>query len=667
MTSQAKLAACRLNSLKSTGPNTPEGLAKSSMNAFKHGMRAKKLELLRGDSIAFENRLHKWIAISDPHDDMGEFLVHQNVCMSFEVERARRAHLEGLTSLIENSADTEVEEVFELGKRLFFDPTGPAQLYGNAGVARPRKLRTSWNGQAVDPNDPATLVRKLESSEPGCWFLRGCWEDLRAKLEPGKFWQSHDRLAATRLLGCQPLDSIAVRRVAEIFVASHALNPIGKTPFDDLQSDITTTSGLDRFRQDVQAQWPDLVSTKDTARCREILIELVDQSIEELTTILEEHAASADANAQKTVDRLSVDNSPDGQRLRAYHMKCVSALFRGVETFRKYQGKKKAEGEPRKIQEPRRWPEDSRRRIADFARWAPPADASDLVSDGSVVGGDGERESFEPSTDWDALPDGEAQADCGTGTAGATQSAGAAMMTDTTLSAGVTVLDNISALASATLSDGITPLERSELDAGAGDAAGNTGIARELTQDVVGRIGNPSHVAFADLFPGGASPEVSDADAVPDRGDAMSQWTEKSQNVTNEAKIDEAEIIIQNKEAVGVAANSGVESGLDTGQEPLGVSRGKEELIRAAGLPRGIAMADLSAQWQGHETLLQLGPWPQVFREVISGPVENLSRSALLGSRSHDAGCFPDTPSHPTSEGPRTEARGQPEWRRAEE
>ena len=115
MTSQCQIDANRRNSLKSTGPNTPEGLAKSSMNALKHGMRSKKQALLRDDSIAFQNRLHKWMAIADPDDDMGEFLVHQNVCMSFEIERVRRAHLEGLTSLIENSDDCELEAVHELG------------------------------------------------------------------------------------------------------------------------------------------------------------------------------------------------------------------------------------------------------------------------------------------------------------------------------------------------------------------------------------------------------------------------------------------------------------------------------------------------------------------------------------------------------------------------
>ena len=40
-----------------------------------------------------------------------------------------------------------------------------------------------------------------------------------------------------------------------------------------------------------------------------------------------------------------------------------------------------------------------------------------------------------------------------------------------------------------------------------------------------------------------------------------------------------------------------------------------------AGLPPGLGTGDLrSAQWQGRETLPQLGPWLRGFREVISGP-----------------------------------------------
>ena len=40
-----------------------------------------------------------------------------------------------------------------------------------------------------------------------------------------------------------------------------------------------------------------------------------------------------DTKAQRDVERLSVDQGPDGQRLSAYQIKCINVHRRGVETF----------------------------------------------------------------------------------------------------------------------------------------------------------------------------------------------------------------------------------------------------------------------------------------------------------------------------------------------
>ena len=86
--------------------------------------------------------------------------------------------IERLDARIENSEEELFEEVLELGKRLFFDPSGPTQLYGNEPDCR-SKVRTSWTGEAINPNDPGVLVRKLEATALGCCWMRDRWEELR--------------------------------------------------------------------------------------------------------------------------------------------------------------------------------------------------------------------------------------------------------------------------------------------------------------------------------------------------------------------------------------------------------------------------------------------------------------------------------------------------------
>jgi hypothetical protein len=335
MASPAQIAANQLNSRKSTGPTTPVGRARSSMNALKHGNRSRKLALLHEESCAFEDRLRKWMAIEGAHNDVEEFLTYRNVALSFELERAERALAQRRMSLIEKSAEDEAAEARAVGMRLFFDPAGPLSLYGNPTYLSPKK-KTSWSELPVDPNDPAVLVKILEGTEAGCCWLREQWQALRSQLESTGFWQSHDRLKATRLLGRQPVEANDDLRVATIFVASHALSPAGKTAFDDLLSDMQDTQRA-RYRKGVYERWPDLFRTREKAEWKQMLLALADQDIERLNAKLAMHEQNADAHAERTFAHLSFDPSPEGEALRNYLIKCTNGLFRGVATYRRYQ------------------------------------------------------------------------------------------------------------------------------------------------------------------------------------------------------------------------------------------------------------------------------------------------------------------------------------------
>jgi hypothetical protein len=390
MASPAQIAANRLNSRKSTGPRTSEGQAKSSMNALKHGNRSRKLALLREESCAFEERLQKWMAIGDAQNDVEEYLVYRNVAISFELDRAERARLERCRSLIENSDEDEAAEAEAVGKQLFFDAAGPTPLYGNPTFFAAKK-KTSWNGEAVDPHDPAVLVRILERNAAGCGWLLEQWQALRPQLESPGFWQSHDRLKAIRLLGRQPLEANEDRRVATIFVANHALRPSGETEFDDLWSDMQS-SQRDPYRKAIRQRWPDLFGTRENEEWRQNLITLVDQNIERLNAKLEVHEENAEAHAEQTFARLSFDPSPEGEALRNYLIKCTNALSRGMANYRKYKAKTSGGwgvvGDVGGHAARPEWSEYTRREAHERDGW-------DLRAHGSFGSGDGQDDGLE--------------------------------------------------------------------------------------------------------------------------------------------------------------------------------------------------------------------------------------------------------------------------------
>jgi hypothetical protein len=336
MATPAQIEASRENGRKSRGPTTAAGLLRSSMNAYKHGRRSKKRALLQEDSYGFETRSQKWTARNDPRDDVEEFLSDHIVVMSLELDRAKRAHLENLRSLVENSDERAVDDVYELGRRLFFHPCGPTALYGFAPYDC--KQKTSWDRQLGGEFDPDTLVRTLAKNAPGCLFMREEWTELRALLAPGKCWQPSHRLKATRLLRRQPVDALVDRDVALIFIASLDPDAEKTRAFSELVSDVKR-GGLNRFRGRVRTAWPELFVAGNSVNYREMLIELVDAQIERWDEEFAAHEENADEEVKGEIDRLGIDRSKEGTLVREYYQKCWRLFQRGVANYEKLKGR----------------------------------------------------------------------------------------------------------------------------------------------------------------------------------------------------------------------------------------------------------------------------------------------------------------------------------------
>jgi len=99
-------------------------------------------------------------------------------------------------------------------------------------------------------------------------------------------------------------------------------------------------SQRNRYAKAVGERWRDLFRTREKDEWRQILLELTDQNIERLNAKLEVHEENADAQAERTLARLSFDPSPEGEALRNYLIRCTNALFRGMANYRKYQARK---------------------------------------------------------------------------------------------------------------------------------------------------------------------------------------------------------------------------------------------------------------------------------------------------------------------------------------
>ena len=65
MTTDARTEANRKNAQRSTGPKTPEGKARSSKNALKHGLTSEELILPGENPEAYDARMDEWMDAYD--------------------------------------------------------------------------------------------------------------------------------------------------------------------------------------------------------------------------------------------------------------------------------------------------------------------------------------------------------------------------------------------------------------------------------------------------------------------------------------------------------------------------------------------------------------------------------------------------------------------------
>jgi hypothetical protein len=309
----------------------------SRLNAIKHGLTAKTAVLPGEDEVEYQARIDFYKESLETRNPVEDDLAKRAAQASWQLDRANGAETARLTRDIltkpaAESLRAELEAV-ALGQRLYFDRRGPIELYPSRDYDK-QQPRTSWDDDPNDPDHPANLIPQLEATLAGCGLLLKYWGELRAVLELGLGWQSHEKLKCIRLMGRQPINAAGVREVAEVFLACHAIEPQFSYAFQELRCEIHE----DRFKMHRRQldRWirAGIVPVDATAG-RAVLMRIVDLATARLRMLEAKHQEVADTLGGLATKILSFDESKSGDQLRRHVGSCNRLMHRNIEAIRK--------------------------------------------------------------------------------------------------------------------------------------------------------------------------------------------------------------------------------------------------------------------------------------------------------------------------------------------
>ena len=106
----------RANSLKSTGPRTDAGKARSAMNALKHGLSAKAIVLPDEDPAAYQRHIDSYLKEFQPVGEAELQQVHFLADTSWQLQRVGRLEITLFSPFDENlTLDSQMRSLATLG------------------------------------------------------------------------------------------------------------------------------------------------------------------------------------------------------------------------------------------------------------------------------------------------------------------------------------------------------------------------------------------------------------------------------------------------------------------------------------------------------------------------------------------------------------------------
>jgi hypothetical protein len=334
MATAAQIEANRRNCQTSTSSRTDEGKNRSRLNALDHGCRAHLMVLPTEVFGEYENELQAWRLSFKPRNPVEDVLIERLVSLGWQEKRIDRAQTARLTQRIHHAgieeAECEKEQALDLGQRLFRDACGPLALHleeHETSELRPDGEAFRISDYSEDEDHPIRLVHRLQTTRAGCAWLLDQWADLRALLERGVPWLASDKLKIVRLLGRHPIDAIDNTDVARVYLASFMLANQEGNPFQEILNELFPDE-MPNYERYLKHRDYAALAPENAVAAQQMLLDLIDQATQRLQEKAEVLRRLVELDAVSAADRLSWDDTPEGERLRRYELTCKRTWLR---------------------------------------------------------------------------------------------------------------------------------------------------------------------------------------------------------------------------------------------------------------------------------------------------------------------------------------------------
>ena len=247
MVSDARREANRKNALRSTGPKSEEGKARSARNAQTHGLTAMTVAVDGEDGRNYRERLTAFRDQFGPRDVWQGWLIEQVAGVSLRLARIERTE-----DQLRKVASWRASALWDEDRRLDVEKVG-------AGLER----------------DPAKVVATLRQSPHGCDWLIERWAAL-ARIADGagaNGWTEGQNRLALDLLGTPQESRVGPPGVVideEGRITGHAPAPLtlARSQIAELQALRNTVGEVDEFHREMVEEGLNDVPSREIAILR---------------------------------------------------------------------------------------------------------------------------------------------------------------------------------------------------------------------------------------------------------------------------------------------------------------------------------------------------------------------------------------------------------------